>query len=89
MYRATGWLAALLTAVMLAIGPWAVLPAAAAPIDDLVITVKTDNAGSSSDTQFTIPTNGGGYNYNVDCDDDGTDEATGQTGAYTCSYGAA
>jgi surface protein len=56
--------------------------------DDFVITVKTDNTGSSSDTQFTIPTTGGGYNYNVDCDNDGTDEATGQTGDYTCDYGA-
>ncbi len=61
----------------------------AAPADDFVITVKTDNPGPSSDTQFTIPTNGGGYNYNVDCDNDGTDEATAQTGNYTCNYASA
>jgi surface protein len=56
--------------------------------DDFVITVKTDNSGSSSSTQFTIPTTGSGYNYNVDCNNDGTLEATGVTGDYTCDYGA-
>ena len=61
----------------------------AAPSDDFVITVKTDNPGPSSNTQFTIPTYGSGYNYNVDCDNDGTDEATGQTADYTCNYGSA
>lgn len=61
----------------------------AAPSDDFVITVKTDNAGTSSSTQFTIPTTGGGYNYNVDCDNDSTNEVTAQTGDYTCNYGAA
>jgi surface protein len=61
----------------------------AAPVDDFVITVKTDNAGSSSNTQFTIPTTGAGYNYNVDCDSDGVDEATGVNGDYTCNYGSA
>ncbi len=61
----------------------------AAPSDDFVITVKTDNTGSSSDTQFEIPTTGSGYNYNVDCNNDGTDEATGVTGNYTCNYTSA
>ena len=61
----------------------------AAPADDFVITVKTDNIGPSSDTQFTIPTNGGGYNYNVDCDNDGFNEATAQNSSYTCNYGSA
>lgn len=56
---------------------------------DFVITVKTDNSGTSLDTQFTIPTYlGETYNYNVDCDNDGTDEVTGATGNYTCDYGA-
>ena len=63
--------------------------ASAAPVDDFIITVKTDNLGTSSDLQFTIPTTGVGYNYNVDCDDDGTNEATAQTGNYTCNYAAA
>ena len=46
--------------------------------------------GTSSSTQFTIPTYPGeAYNYNVDCNNDGTYEATAQTGSYTCSYAAA
>ena len=56
---------------------------------DFVITVKTDNPGTSSSTQFTIPTNGSGYNYNVDCNNDGTNEVTGATGNYTCNYASA
>ena len=52
-----------------------------------MITVKTDNLGTSSDTQFAIPTTGSGYNYNVDCDNDGLDEVTGATGDYICDYG--
>jgi surface protein len=59
---------------------------ASAAAADFVITVKTDNSGSSLGTQFTIPTTGGGYNYNVDCNNDGFDEATAQTGDYTCTY---
>ncbi len=61
------------------------------PVDDFVIMVKTDNQGTSSDTQFTIPTLGTGYNYNVDCDDDnpGINIASAQTGNYICGYVAA
>ena len=54
---------------------------------DFIIQVKTDNPGISTSTQFTIHTTGSGYNYNVDCDNDGTNEATGLTGEYTCNYG--
>ncbi len=55
--------------------------------DDFIITVKTDNYGTTSDTQFKIPTYPGEiYNYNVDCDNDGIDEATGVRGDYTCNY---
>lgn len=61
----------------------------AAPSDDFVIVVKTDNQGTSSNTQFTIPTTGSGYNYNVDIDNDGINEATGLTGDYTCNYASA
>ncbi len=57
--------------------------------DDFVITVKTDNTGDSSDTQFTIPTTGGGYDYSIDCNNNGSNDATGQTGDYTCNYGSA
>ena len=57
--------------------------------NDFIITVKTDNPGSSGSTQFTIPTTGTGYDYNVDCDNDGNLEASAQTGSYTCNYAAA
>ncbi len=53
-----------------------------------VMLVKTDNSGSSNSSQFTIPTNGSGYNYSVDCNDDGSFDAAGQTGNYTCTYGS-
>jgi surface protein len=59
---------------------------AAVPTDDFVITVKTDNTGPSSDTQFTMPTTGGGYNYDVDIDNDGTWDNVGITGGMTCVY---
>jgi len=48
----------------------------AALADDFVITVKTDNSGTSGSTQFTIPTYAETYDYNVDCNNDGTNEAT-------------
>ena len=35
-----------------------------------------------------IPTKGSGYNYDVDCDNDGNLEATGVTGDYICGYTA-
>jgi surface protein len=58
----------------------------AALLDDFIITVQSDNTGTSASTEFTIPTTGAGYNYNVDCDNDGIDEATAQAGDYTCDY---
>ncbi len=65
-----------------------VLAATGSP-NDFVISVKTDNSGSSSNNQFTIPTYPGYiYNYNVDCNNDGFNEATGQKGNYTCTYGS-
>ncbi len=54
--------------------------------DDFVITIKTDNPGVSADNEFTIPTIREGYNYNVDCNNDGVNEVTAQTGDYTCVY---
>jgi surface protein len=68
---------------------WTINDAGKQCIDDFVITVKTDNPGISSNTQFDIPVSGGGYNYNVDCDNDGTDDATAQIGGYTCNYATA
>ena len=57
-----------------------------AGINSFIITVKSDNAGGSLNTQFTIPTFGAGYNYNVDCNNDGTFEGTALTGDYTCDF---
>ena len=50
-----------------------------AVIDDrFIISVKTDNAGGSADNQFTLPTTGGGYNYDIETSDGQT--ITGNTG---------
>ena len=53
---------------------------------DFVITVNTDSTDPSTNKQFTIPTIGEGYDYNVDCNNDGTNEFTGVSGDVTCSY---
>ena len=50
-----------------------------------VFTVDTRLAKGGSDT-FTIPTYGTGYNYSVDCDNDGGLEAVEQSSNYTCDY---
>ena len=54
-----------------------------------IMEIKTDNNGSSSSTQFTIPTKDDGYNYNVDCDNDGIFESNATSGDYTCEYDSA
>jgi len=53
--------------------------------NDFVFSIRTDIAGGTS-TDFRIDTSGGGYNYNVDCNDDGVFEGLAQTGNYTCDY---
>ncbi len=58
----------------------------AATTDYFIITVKTDNPGSSASNQFTIPTAGSGYNYDVDLQGLDTWEYTGITGNTTCVY---
>jgi len=50
---------------------------------------KTDNKGVSEDNQIKITTEGDGYDYNIDCDNDGILEAENQKGDYTCNYAAA
>lgn len=62
------------------------LQALSAPEDDFVITVNTDIANDGS-TQNTILTNPEyAYNYNVDCNDDGVDEAKALFENYTCDF---
>ena len=51
-----------------------------------ILTIKTDNNGTTNDRAFLIPTKGSSYNYNVDCENDGIFEATAVDGNYTCNY---
>ena len=52
-----------------------------------IITVKTDNTGTSDDNQFTIPTHSSEtYNYDVDWNNDGVYDNTGVTGDITHNY---
>jgi surface protein len=90
MFRSSFWFTLALIVIAAGFIIVDVSPVSADQLDDFVITVKTDNPGISSDTQFTIPTYPGlTYNYNVDCDNNGTLEATGVSGDYTCTYPAA
>lgn len=60
----------------------------AAPSDpDFTMLVKTDNAGTSANDQFTIPTTGTGYNYDVDWGDGTT--SSGLTGSTTHTFPSA
>ncbi len=52
-----------------------------------ITTWKTDNAGVSASNQITIPTTGGGYNYNVNWGDGQV--STGVTGDITHTYAVA
>ena len=52
--------------------------------DDFIITVKTDNAGTSASDQFTIPTTGTGFLYDITTSDGYT--ATGVTGNHTITF---
>ena len=56
--------------------------------DDFVFSIKTSHPGTSGDLAFEIPTHGTGYSYDVDCNNDGVNEAAAQTSNYTCTYAA-
>ncbi len=51
-----------------------------------IISVKTDNTGTSNNDQFTIPTTGAGYSYNIDTSEH---SLTGQTGSVTLTFASA
>jgi surface protein len=52
-----------------------------------VLSVQTTNIGTSTDLQFKIPTRKDLiYNYDVDCENDGSYEFTNQTGDVLCTY---
>lgn len=57
--------------------------------NEFISTWKTDNAGVSNSSSFTIPTFGTGYNYDVDWDNDGTFDEFGLTGNVTHDFGVA
>ena len=54
-----------------------------------ITTWKTDNPGTSNNTSITIPTVGGGYNYDVDWNNDGVFDQFGITGSVTHDFGTA
>ena len=54
-----------------------------------ITTWKTDNPGTSCSSCITIPTEGGGYNYDVDWDNDGVYDEIGVSGNVTHDYGSA
>ncbi|MFC4740493.1 BspA family leucine-rich repeat surface protein [Flavobacterium ponti] len=54
-----------------------------------ITTWKTDNAGISNSNQITIPTNGNGYNYSIDWENDGIIDNTNVTGTITHTYATA
>lgn len=54
------------------------------PVEErFVISVKTDNAGTSADNEFTLPVTGTGYNYDIEYDGQ---TLTGQTGSATLTF---
>ena len=57
------------------------------PETRLVFSVKTDNAGTSGTNQFTIPTTGSGYSYDIETSDGQT--ITGNTGNTTITFPSA
>lgn len=63
------------------------LPLYAVAQQPFITTWKTDNPGSSCDACITIPTTGGGYNYEVDWNNDGIYEETGINGNVTHDFG--
>jgi len=67
---------------------WGIIYKDLAGSDDFIITVKTDNAGTSADTQFTIPTRTVGitqaFLYDIETSDG--QSITGLTGNHTITF---
>ena len=72
---------------MFLVNPFVYAGGAPAPAPEFIMLVKTDNAGTSASDQFTIPTTGVGYNYDVDWGDGTT--STGLTGSTTHTFPSA
>ena len=60
-----------------------VLPPPPPPSTDFIIKVKTDNAGTSEDNQFTLPCFGSGYDFTATWDNGDTTTHTGTPGNIT------
>ena len=54
-----------------------------------ITTWQTDNPGTSGSTTIVIPTEGGGYNYDIDFGNNGTIDVSGITGDFTHDFGIA
>ncbi len=57
----------------------------AAPEDDFLFTIQT-RADFNQTFEILAHPNVSSYNYNIDCNNDGTDESTGVNGTYICDY---
>jgi surface protein len=56
--------------------------------NEFITTWQTDNPGTSTSTEITIPTFGVGYSYDVDWNNDGTFDEFGITGNVTHDFGS-
>ena len=65
------------------------LAAFATAQEAFISTWKTNNPGISNNKSITIPTQGSGYNYDIDWNNDGIYEQTGVTGSVTHNFGTA
>ena len=57
--------------------------------DDFITKWKTDNPGASNSTSIRIPTQGTGYSYDIDWENDGNFDDLGVTGSINHDYGVA
>ncbi|MEI6316304.1 MAG: BspA family leucine-rich repeat surface protein [bacterium] len=83
-FRNFSFIKLLLTAVFFVFSVSIFLPQTVEASTPFITTWKTDNPGTSASNQITIPTRGGGYNYNVDWGD--TTTSSGVTGNITHTY---
>ncbi|MCK5895688.1 MAG: hypothetical protein KAG20_02720, partial [Cocleimonas sp.] len=60
-------------------------PAFSSGTEEQAFKIKV-NITSMADPSFAINTTGSGYDYNVDCDNDGVYDITGATGNAVCHY---
>ncbi len=73
--------------VAISIIVWMLYFSASSAQSAFITTWQTDMPGSSCSSCITIPTQGAGYNYKVDWDNDGVFDQTGITGDMTHDFG--